>query len=147
MAWRKVTESDLLSALSGAEVEAFRRSADFETDPVASLLADTVAHVRGCIRTGGAARLDPDETTLPASLVRPATNYLRYELLTRHNLVPNDARKATWEKSLELFEQVRSGKYVPESYSADETAPTAGPAVAVVSSTRKRVSAEKLEGL
>ncbi len=147
MGWRKVTETDLTSALSRAEVEAYRAGSDIDSDPVEASIADVVAQVRGYIRTGGAAVLDPDESTLPASLVRPAMNYLRYEILTRMDIVPNDARKAAWEKAQELFEQIRKGEYVPESHGAAETASTGGPSAEVVCSTRARVSAAKLEGL
>ena len=147
MAWRKITEQDLVSALSRAEVEAFRRSADFDADPVEAQISDTVAFVRGAIRTGGKCRLCPDEQTLPASLARPAMNHLRYELLTRMNVVPNEARKSAWKMAQELFEELRDGKYVPESWNADEAEATSGPCAEVVKSCRSRVTPEKLEGL
>ena len=39
MAWRRLTEGDLAPYLSQREVEAYRRSADYTADAVASILA------------------------------------------------------------------------------------------------------------
>ncbi len=132
MAWRTITESDLLSALSGAEVEAFRRSADFETDPVERQIADAAEYVRGLIRSGGAAKLSSTEGALPPALIPATVDYLRYRLLTRHNIVVNESRTKAYEDALELFEKVRSGDYVPEGDGVedDSDAKAAAPAAA-----------------
>lgn len=115
MAWRKVTESDLESALSGAEIEAFRRSAT-EADPVASQISACVAYVRGIVRSSPVhVRMNADAATLPESLVGPAMNYLRFGILTRMDVPVNESRRLAYEKSEELFEKVRRGEFVPES--------------------------------
>ena len=119
MSWRKVTESDLVASLAQNEVEAYRTSGDFEHDPVEQQIAAAVAYVRGCIRTGGKARLSKDESLLPESLVIPTMDYLRYNVLTRKGSVVNESRTNAYEKACLLFDEIRKGDYIPES--GDET--------------------------
>lgn len=114
MHWRKVTESDLTSSLSQSEVEAFRRSADFEHDPVEKQLAGVVAKVRGYIRASRTVALDPDETTIPESLVSDAMDFLRYEILTRLDIVVNESRTKAYERALETFKEVANGTFKVE---------------------------------
>lgn len=137
-AWRKVTETDLTSALSAAEVGAFRQSAG-RGQPVAQQIAETVAFVRGCIRSGGRCRADADESTLPESLVAPAMDWLRFRFLTRMNLPVNDARTTLYEDARRLFEDIARGEIVPESAGAEEddaTAKSVSPAAAKASPPR-----------
>lgn len=113
--WRKVNESDLNAALSQNEIDAFRKSADFEHDPVESQIRQVCAHVRGIIRSGGKCRLAADESSLPESLISPAMDYLRYQILTRMNLNINESRTKAYESAKETFDKVHSGHYIPES--------------------------------
>ncbi len=115
MSWRKVTESDLVASLAQNEVEAYRTSGDFEHDPVEQQIDAAVAYVRGCIRTGGKARLSKDESLLPESLVIPTMDYLRYNVLTRKGNVVNESRTNAYEKACLLFDEIRKGDYIPES--------------------------------
>lgn len=118
-AWRKVTETDLTSALSAAEVGAFKQSAG-RGQPVSQQIAETVAFVRGCIRSGGRCKADPDETTLPESLVAPAMDWLRFRFLTRMNIAVNEPRTKLYEDARRLFEEIARGEYVPESAVEDD---------------------------
>ena len=113
--WINVHEADLNASLSLAEIEAFRKSADFEADPVEKQIAAVVAFVRGCIRSGGKARMSTDESLIPESLVLPAMDYLRYQILTRMNINVNESRTEAWRSAKELFDQLRQGEYIPES--------------------------------
>jgi len=115
MAWRQVVEADLSSALSGAEVEAYRSNADLENDPVEKQIASVVAYVRGCIKSGGHATLSDDESYLPESLIGPAMDYLRYRILTRMNVGVNESRAKLYDDARELFEAVSQGEFIPES--------------------------------
>ena len=124
--WRKVNESDLSASLSQSEIDAFRKSADFGPDPVENQLAQVVAYVRGIIRSGGKCRLGADESTLPESLISPAMDYLRYQLLTRMNLVVNESRTKAYEAALSLFNDVRAGRFIPESDAETEPDQVAG---------------------
>lgn len=113
--WRKVTESDLNAALSQNEIDAFRNSADFEHDPVESQIRHVCAYVRGIIRSGGKCRLAADEQSLPESLVSPAMDYLRYQILTRMNVNVNDSRTRAYDSARTIFDEIRNGHYIPES--------------------------------
>lgn len=113
--WIKVHEADLNASLSLKEIDAFRKSADFEHDPVEKQISAVVAFVRGCIRTGGKCRMSADEASLPESLVLPAMDYLRYQVLTRMNINVNESRTKAYERAAELFDQLRKGEFVPES--------------------------------
>lgn len=114
MAWRKVTESDLISSLSQKEVNAFRTSSEFEHDPVEQLLAGIVAKVRGYIRASRTVALDPDESKIPEALVSDAMDYVRYEILTRMNLVVNESRTKAYERAVETFKEVANGTFKVE---------------------------------
>lgn len=118
--WRKVAEADLNSSLAQSEIEAYRRSADFEHDPVESQIRQVCSYVRGCIRSGGAkVRMAREEDWLPESLISPAMDYLRFQILTRMNQPVNESRTKAYENALALFDQLRKGEFVPESELAD----------------------------
>ena len=118
--WRKVLEADLVSSLSLKEVDAFRKSAEFEHDPVDHLIRGTCAYVRGCIRTGGAkVRMAREEDWLPESLIAPAMDYLRFNILTRMDKTVNESRTESYKGALSLFDKLRKGEFVPESEMAD----------------------------
>lgn len=118
--WRKVLESDLNASLSQSEIDAYRRSADFEHDPVESQIRQICSYVRGCIRSGGAkVRMAREEDWLPESLISPAMNYMRYQILTRMNQPVNESRTKAYENALALFNELRRGEFVPESELVD----------------------------
>ena len=112
--WRKVHEADLISALPLKEIDAFRKSAEFGHDPVDQLLAGVVAKVRGYIRASRTVPLDPDESTIPEALVSDAMDYLRYEILTRMNVVVNESRTKAYERAVETFKEVATGSFKVE---------------------------------
>ncbi len=135
-AWRKVTETDLTSALSAAEVGAFRQSAG-KGQPVSQQIAETVAFVRGCIRSGGRCHADADAATLPESLIAPAMDWLRFRFLTRMNIAVNEPRTKLYEDARRLFEEIARGEYVPESAADNgESAVALSPAAAVATPPR-----------
>ena len=114
MAWVRITQQDLISSLSKDEVDAFRTSADFESDPVEKQIAAVVAKVRSNIRASRTATLDPDPMTLPPSVVSDAMDYLRYEILTRMNVVVNESRTKAYERAVETFKEVANGTFKVE---------------------------------
>lgn len=122
MAWRKPELRDLAAKLNQRELDAFRQHPDFKTmaDPAADILEQTSEFVRGFCRTNKQVRMSPEEGTIPEGLISPAMDYAVYDVLKRINVNPNDARKAAWEKAIDLFEKVASGSYIPESWSEDE---------------------------
>ena len=146
--WRTVDENDLAATLSQGEIDAFRQDASLDgSDPVARLLARTVAMVRGYIATNGKVRRMGHSGTLPESLISPAMDYAAADVLKRLPVPLKDDRRTARERAEELFRDVAAGKYTPESDGADADASTDGPAIEVVCTVRNRVSAAKLEGL
>lgn len=126
--WRKVLEADLTATLALNEIDAFRKSADFEHDPVEAQIRQVCGYVRGCIRTGGAkVRMAREEDWLPESLISPAMDYLRFSILTRMDMVVNESRTKAYEAALALFDQLRRGDFVPESELADPEPPVEDP--------------------
>lgn len=126
--WRKVQEADLNSSLSQSEIEAYRRSADFEHDPVESQIRGVCAYVRGCIRSGGSkCRIAREEDWLPESLISPAMDYLRYQILTRMNQPVNESRTKAYDNAVTLFDQLRKGEFIPESEFVDPEPPVEDP--------------------
>ena len=112
--WRQLTEDDLVATLSRKEVDAYRN--DFEIDPVPTLLAETTAWVRGYIRTNGNVRMDPNESTLPESVISPAMDYVAIKILKRLNIEPKEIRKQARTDAISYFEQIASCKVNPESF-------------------------------
>ena len=146
--WRPVDANDLAATLSQGEIDAFRQDASLDgSDPVARLLARTVAMVRGYIATNGKVRRMGRSGTLPESLISPAMDYAAADVLKRIDVQLNEDRRKARERAEDLFKDVAAGKYTPESDDADDTASTDGPAIEVVCTVRDRVSAAKLEGL
>jgi len=133
MSWRAITEDDLTAALSAAEIDAYRKSAQFG-DPVEAQLRSVAAYVRGVIRSSPArVRMAADPLALPESLIVPAMDYLRHGVLTRCNIVVNESRTLAYNKACELFEQVRKGEFVPEGdgeEDEDALAPAGSPVAA-----------------
>jgi len=146
--WRTVEETDLAATLSQREIDAFRRDAALDgSDPVARLLARTVAMVRGYIATNGKVRRMGPSGTLPESLISPAMDYAAADVLKRQAVALTEDRRNARERAEDLFERVAKGEYTPESDGADDASSTDGPAIEVVCTVRDRVNAAKLEGL
>ena len=143
--WRKPTENDIVATFSRNEVEAYRK--DFEIEAVERLLSDTVAYVRTYISSNGNVRMDPDESTLPASCISPAMDYAAFKLLKRRNVKVNADRETAYNDAMTYFRDVAAGKVNPESYGSATTDTTGGPAVEIVTSSRPRTDASRLEGL
>lgn len=128
MAWRKLTEADLVAALSRDEVEAYRR--DFETDPVPELLSQTANWARGYIRTNGLVRMDPTPETLPESCIGPAVDYAVVSVVKRL-AEPGEARAKAREDAIAFFRDVAAGRNKPEDFDeapAGQTMAAAAPA-------------------
>ena len=148
MAWRKVDEADLAAVLSQGEIDAFRQDGSTDgSDAVARLIASTAGFVRSHIATSGKVRLAPDPVWLPEGLVVPAMEIAAYTVLKRIDVVPNEARKTAYQDAKSMLKDIAAGNLAVESYGAEESAATGGPAIEVVTEVRPRVTAAKLEGL
>lgn len=131
MAWRRLTEGDLAAYLSQREVEAYRRSADYTADAVASILAATGHLVRAHVRSGGVRVSPASEPAIPEALVPPALDYAAFDLLKRFRLpVPEDRREAR-RQAIDLFAHVAERKLAVEPDGEGEEAgasPSTAPA-------------------
>ena len=145
MAWKSITEENLIAALSRREVEAYRR--DFEVETVGLLIADVTAEVRDYIASNGNVRLDPDDTKIPPSCVAKALDILVIRVLKRINLQPVQVRIDAAKAAEVYFQKIAEGRINPQSYDAVTGASTGGSAIEVVTSSRSRTDAERLEGL
>ena len=146
MAWRPLTESDMLAALSATEIAAYQRS-DGYTEVLPRILADTAELVRSYCRSHGNIRLSPRAGAIPASLVAPATDYAVFQLLKRMPVRIPEPRTAAKDDALRIFRDIADGRVTPESYGAPPDAASGKVSIEIARQSRRRVTAEKLEGL
>ena len=116
MAWRKPTEEDLTSRLSQNEITAFSRSSSFGTDAVEGVLAQAAGFARDAIRSGGRCSISPTEGEIPGGLFRHVLAIATLDLLTRMNVLPNDARRDAAREAESYLRDVASGKVGVEPY-------------------------------
>ena len=143
--WKQITEQNLVAALSRHEVEVYRR--DFEVETVDLLIADVTAEVRDYVASNGNVRMDPDTRNIPPSCVAKALDILAIRVLKRINVQPVQVRIDAAKSAEEYFQKIAEGRITPQSYDTDTSAQTGGPAVEVVTSSRIRTDASRLEGL
>ena len=129
MAWRKPTRDDLTARISSREQDAFSRSSGFTDDVVDGVIAQAAAFARDAVRSGGRARLSPEDGTVPEGLFRPVLAIAVLDLLNRFAIPPTDARREAAKAAEAYLAEIASGKIVPESSAADdaEEAKGAGP--------------------
>ena len=113
--WRKLTEEDLASRLSVAEIDAYSKQGSFTTDPVEVILTNVTEEVRGFITSGRKCRLGP-EGTLPTMLVSSAIAIAVVELLTRINRKANEDRTKARDNAYSLLNKIAAGEIGPEDY-------------------------------
>ena len=116
MAWREPTIEDFKAALSESEARAFGKADELSDNVIDTKLKNTVAAVRGYIRSGRKCRMPNDERLLPEFLVSPAMNYMAFELLTRYNRTVNESRTKEYDRAADLFDKIAQGAIVPEDY-------------------------------
>lgn len=117
--WKKITEANLVAALSRREIEAYRR--DFEVDTVDQLITDLTGEIRGYIFSNGNVRMDPCETTIPASCVPKAISILIIRVLSRINQQPVQVRIDNAKLAEEFFNNLAAGKGKVENYDTPVT--------------------------
>ena len=147
MAWRKPTEDDIIATLSAEELDAYRQSANWTSDPIALLLDRAAAYARGYLATNGNIRLSPNEHEIPEAAISPAMDYLAVDILKRLNVPISDDRRDARKEAIAYFDKIASGKLTVESYGAADTRQTGGPAVEIVTASRPRTDAHRIEGL
>lgn len=126
MAWRAVTEADLLRKISGDELAAIRAAAlaDGQEDPILSTIASITDTARGYIATWGGNKLGPTGT-LPERLIATVVDIIVVSVSARVAgllIDPNDVRKKANDLAYRVLEQVAAGRFRiedPAEISAD----------------------------
>ncbi len=146
MSWRTITQEDMIGALSAAEIEAYQRSTDY-AEVLSSILRDTAELVRSYCRSHGNVRMSPQAGTIPASLVSPALDYAVVQLLKRMPVRISEPRIQARDAALRIFRDVGEGRHTPESYGDAPDAASGKVSIEIARQSRRRVTAENLEGL
>lgn len=129
--WRALTEGDLAAYLSRTEVDAYRRSADYTADAVASILAATGSLVRAHVRSGGVRVSPASAPAIPEALVPPAVDYAAFDLLKRFRIPVTEDRREARRQAIDLFARVAARKLAVEPEAEGEEAgasPSTAPA-------------------
>ena len=114
MSWVAITEADILTHISGAELSALRAAAlaDGQADPVQPSIDQVTAQVRGYVAGCSSNTLDSDTTTIPDRLLASACDMVIVAIIGR---IPgyelDDKREDNYDKAIRLMEQVASCKF------------------------------------
>jgi hypothetical protein len=134
----------MIAKLSESEANAFAKKA-WAVDPIPALLVMTGDYVRDCCRSNGNVRLSPEPHSIPSGTITIAIDWAIYDLLKRIGAPVGKDRVHAKERAEDYFDKIASGKVMPESYGASETAQTGGPAISLVTTYPDRV--DHMEGL
>jgi hypothetical protein len=151
MPWITLTETDIITKLSGPEIAAMKTAAlqSGQANPLTDVISQIVAEIRGYV-AGCARNTLGDGESIPSELKGAAISRIRFELATRlpvASLLTED-RKTANANALSLLRDVAACRFAlvqpataAEDQAANETA------VALVSSTTRKATREKLSGL
>ena len=133
MAWRVLTRNDILTKLSGGELESIEAQFDSSGTTLAVLIAQATDRVRGYISAHAANTLGPDGT-LPERLIPDTVAYLIPELwghVAGMSIDINDVRSKSADRAEKLFRSVANGSYLVEDpeTAGDDNKTTITPAV------------------
>lgn len=119
MAWREITEDDLLHRLSGDELSALRTAGlgDSQDDPVSEHISQITETARGYIAAHAENELGP-AGTLPERLIRAACDMLVIDASSRLGgllIDLNETRVEANKAAIRLMERVAEGKFEIEA--------------------------------
>jgi hypothetical protein len=114
--WRIITESDLLTQISGTELEALRGVvlADGQADPVQPSIDAITAKVRGFVAGNVNNDLDADPAKIPDRLIDAAVSLIIIQIMNRAGgtmIDPNGSRQKSADEANRLFRDVSAGKF------------------------------------
>lgn len=137
MAWIQITEADIQTVFSGAEIEAYRSAAlaQGQSDPVSATIAQVVDLVRGYI---GAAGITLGASgTIPQKLLSTSLDVFAWRFSSRVGRKAGDSRQTLYQDAIKLLENVAKGQFDIEEpvTTTDETS----------SRPRPRISGKTLE--
>jgi hypothetical protein len=152
MPWVTITADDVKGALTAAEVKAIGTvSVDVgQSDPVTARIGWTQNLIRGFIR----GKYPVAASGIPDGLMDPALSIIIYKGLGRVSVELQAKRKDEYEAAMKILDDVRSGKFVPETPTVPETSsvPTSTPSINGGASDRlcntpRRFSRAKQDGI
>ena len=151
MAWQALVAADVEAALSGPELEAYRRKAGDsygdDDDKLAAIIAQVTDEIRSHVEDCPENQLGA-AGTLPERLHYHAVAIVRYRLMNRLGLRVSEDRKQEYLDARRYLERVSECKVkieLPESADVVSEANTAG--VEVITEQTTQASRTKLGGL
>jgi hypothetical protein len=149
MSWAAITEANLLTRISGAELEALRAAAlaDGQVDPVAPSIAHVTGEVRGYVAgCKDNLPLPTDTTLIPDRCMGHAVIMTIAEIIARVPGYDLDAdRERLLKRAYAVMDDVASCKFSVDDY--DTGADPAGGNVEVVNNVTRHETRENLNGL
>lgn len=117
MSWKAITEADVLTKMSGPELEAFRSAAIAagQADPITGAINNVTELVRGYVASNPKNDLDLTNTNfIPTRLIPAAVDILVVDIPARAagiQIDPDDARAKSKTAAIKLLEQTAAGKF------------------------------------
>jgi hypothetical protein len=113
MSWRIITEADVLTQISGAELTALRGVVlgDGQDDPVQPSIDAITAKVRGFVAGNINNKLDANPAAIPDRLIDAAVSLIICRIISRTTMEPNATRLKDAEAANSLLRDVASGKF------------------------------------
>lgn len=151
MAWITLSETSVITKLSGPEIAAMKAVAlqSSQDPPLPPVISQVIKEIRGYVAANPANVLGDGET-IPDELEGVAVSRIRFELATRlpvESLLTEDRRKAN-DNAQTLLRDVARGAFriVPAATAAADQA-AGSSAAQVISTTDRRATRAILDGL
>lgn len=147
MSWSAITEADLVTQISGAELAALRAAAlaDEQVDPVAPSIALVTAKVLGFVSACEKNTLDADKTKIPNRLKGDASIMVVAEIIGR---VPgyklDDKKQRRLDEALRTMRDVAACAFAIED---PTTGADRGAGAELAQSSTRRMGRAQLDGL
>lgn len=114
--WRNITEADLLTQISGTELEALRGVVlgDGQKDPVQPSIDQITSEVRGYVAANPNNKLPSDLTVIPPRLIGSAVSLIIVQIMTRAGgmmIDPQSARGKRAEEARRMLRDVATGNF------------------------------------
>lgn len=150
MAWITLSEGDVLTRLTGVELNALKTAAlgTGQTNPLTEVTAQVIREVRGYVSASTRNRLGTG-TSIPDELHSATINRIRFELATRLPVASllTDARREANRDAIALLKECAAGRFTlvaPVTEAADQAANASKPALSTDNPTRKWTRAKQV---
>lgn len=152
MSWRAITEADVLTQISGDELAAVRAAAlqALQADPLAPTITQVTKEVRGFVAGCSRNVLDADGAKIPDELIGFAVAMIVPRLMARVaglSIDKDEVRRGAQKDALAVMGKVASCDFAIEQTDTPTTAVVNTGSVQVISSTTRRATRAKMEGL